>query len=188
MTPSVALRSLNSQIHTYRTREIVDPEIDLFMHFDGPITPPYQGLRRPVGDAVFDTIANYASMIAGRDGLLVSHSPGDSPIVLDVADRSARGMFALEHALAIDLARTYPDALLKDREAAARATLGLAAYWCDRLKLNGLSETCAHNLLGTRPDDAIGIVLFDFAEAAIRQRYADLGLPPIIELVVHETD
>lgn len=182
MTPSVALRTLHAQIESYWTREIIDPEIDLYMHFDGHVRPPRPGTRRPVGDPVFDTISNYASMIAGRENLLVV-APNPEPVIeVEETDRTTRVMFALEHSLAIDLSRNYPDSPLTNREAAARATLALAAFWCDRKELTGLRDRDAHPLLGTRPNDAIGAVLYDFAVTALASPQGQLGPVPVIHL------
>ena len=167
MTPSVALRALFEQMRTFGSFAKSGKSTDVYQHFVGPITPPVKGTRRPIGDPVFDSIADYASQVVARAGLLTSRSLGEEPKRLDEYGQLTRSLYAVEHALAIDLGRVAPDISLRRRHTAARATLAVASFWCDRNELLRLDEKGTHPILGGRPDDEIGIVLWEHAVIAL---------------------
>ncbi len=167
MTPSVAYRALFEQMRTFESYAQAGKSTDVYQHFVGPITPPVNGTRRPIGDPVFDSIADYASKVVARAGLLTSRSLGEENVRLQEYGQMTRSMYAVEHALAIDLCRVASDISLRRRHTCARATLAVAAFWCDRSELLRLGEKGTHTLLGGRPADEIGIVLWEHAVIAL---------------------
>ncbi len=165
MTPTVALRRLYELLLSYRSLSLTGQRPSTFVHFTGTICPPRRHVTLPLGDPVFDAVADYASKVVARAGLLTSR-PGNAP-EFDQYAVTSRQLFTIEHALAVDFARTTPDVSIDDREAYARMTLALAAYWCDRCELTGLGGLGVHPLLGLRPTDSYGAALYDHAIAAL---------------------
>lgn len=167
MTPSVALRALFEQVRSFRQLVAAGRHVDVHAHFQGPIRPPRRGASRPMGDPVFNAVADYASKLIARSGLLTIRNGLDDRGRLDENGRLTRTMFAAEHALAMDLARVADDVPLREREVLARGILALAAFWCDRSELEGLGTPHAHPLLGRRPSDTVGRVLWDHAATVL---------------------
>lgn len=167
MTPSVALRALLEQLQGYRRLLDSGVNVDLFLHFSGPLTPPIRHQTRPMVDPVIDAIAAYASAVVGRAGLLTSQLGTSEASRLENHGRLTRQLFTVEHAVAIEFARNAPSMALRPREVAARAVLALASYWCDRDELLGLGTHDGHPLLGHSPEDAVGHVLFEHAVLAL---------------------
>lgn len=161
MTPAVALRRLWEQLDSYRKLTAKGVEIDVFQHFPGPISPPRSGKRPLVGDPVYVAVAEYISAVLGRAGAIGVAS--DQRRV----DRYSRLLFTIEHALAIELEKVAAGMSMHDREAAAQITLSLASFWLDRTHLARLNAEAAHPLLGVRPADAFGKVLYDNAFEAL---------------------
>lgn len=136
-------------------------------HFHGSILPPLHRRHGGMGDPVTAAVADYASKVLARSGLLTVRNGLDERSRLDEYGKVNRAMFTIEHALAIDLGRVASSTPLRLREARARAVLALAAYWCDRSQLEGLQALGSHPLLGARPTDALGRVLHDHAASAL---------------------
>lgn len=168
LTPVVALRNLFEQLRSYEAISAQGNRLDVYSHFPGPILPPARHMTRPMGDPVLDAIAQYASWVASRAGLLTTRNQLDERHRLNEYGRLTRHLFTTEHALAVDLERVAPDLSLRDREKAARAVLALAAFWCDRCELIDLDSPSAHPLLGILPSDRVGKVLYDHAKDALR--------------------
>lgn len=169
MTPSVALRCLHAELR-HVAHLLNDPArarvTDVGSAFQGHLRPPIPGTRAPIGDPAGDAVAAYASRTLAAAGLLGPR--GD----LDQLEREQR---ATEHALAIDLARVNPGLCAAEAGIAALITLTTAAYWTDRDQLEAVEPQTAgpvDRLLGARPDDVRGRVLFDAAMSAW------LGLDP----------
>lgn len=191
LTPTVALRSLYEQLRSFEELTARGNRLDIFVHFAGAIRPPARNVSRPMGDPVFDAIADYASKVIARAGLLTSRTSTDERNRFDEYSRMSRQVFTAEHALAVDLVRTVPDLTLRQREVAARAALALAAYWCDRDSLTGLDKASSHRLLGDRPIDPIGAVLHQHALQALTHRPDNEATPlrdhEIIDLTANLT-
>lgn len=177
MTPSVALRALFEQLVRFEQAHNAGDDVDVIEHFEGPILPPQSHLRRPIGDPVFEAIAEYASFVISRAGMLTNKDDADPDLRLQEHGRITRSLFAIEHALAIDLARIAPEIPLRRRQAHARATLAVAAFWCDRPELIRNDGPPANVLLGLRPEDPAGAILWDHAMLALAS-----GAPQVIEV------
>ncbi len=187
LTPSVALRTLCEQVQEYEgliESGAVYPgsTVTLASHFAYPLSPPASGERRPIGDLVYDAIADYASKVLSRQGLLSTASNDDPERRARRHVQLTRELFAFEHALAMGLLRLFPDSSLVLREHAARVTLAIAAYWCDRDQLDFCDDGFSHPLLGERPSDTRGQVLFDHAIDALDQPH-NLRLPQTEEFL-----
>lgn len=167
LTPSVALRTLVEQLQKFEEfmkQGVVrrGSVVTVYTHFDYPLPPPSRDVRRPIGSPVYDAIADYASKLLARQGLL-SATEDNSESRLQRHTQLNRELFAFEHALAFGLGRLFPEASLHLRENAARCALGVAAFWCDRNELVFTTAGLSHPILGERPDDEQGQVLYDFA-------------------------
>ena len=123
-----------------------------------------------MGDRVFDAIADYASKVASRAGLLSIASGPQSAKSMEAYALIGRHLFTIEHSLAVDLGRTTPDVSIHERDRWARASLALAAFWCDRPELLFPPDEAFDSydpLLGKCPSDAVGAALHDHAETAL---------------------
>lgn len=168
LTPSVALRTLVEQLQRYEEfvkKGFVRPgsTINIYVHFAYPLPPPTPGLRREIGSAVYDAIADYASKLLARQGMLSALGEDDAEYRVSRHTQLNREIFAFEHALAFGLQRLYPEASLVLREHAARCALSVAAFWCDRDRLLFADNGLSHPILGDRPIDERGRVLYDRA-------------------------
>lgn len=171
LTPSVALRVLTEQIQHFEAlleAGSVQPSSHaLLTHFSYPLPPPGMGVKRSVHDPVLDAIADYASKVLALQGLFVAGTR------MERLDRTARQvlltreLFAFEHALAMGIAQLFPNSSLVLRENASKGTLAIAAFWCDRHQLVFAKDGFSHHLLGERPTDERGQVLYDYAIDAL---------------------
>jgi hypothetical protein len=163
MTPSVALRALFEQLGAWDSLTRSGRRVEVYEHFIGPVTPPRRHSGRAIGDPVFDAIAEYAALVVGRAGLLTNRLRSLNRDSLGHYERMSRAIFAYEHSLAIDLGRVAPEIALRTRHLSARAVLSVAAYWCDRCELLDIGGNGVHALLGARPDEPVGAVLWEHA-------------------------
>ena len=180
ITPSVAFRALHDQLRIYLDRFTVAPGFDMYLHFDGPITPPRPGTVRD-DSAVTGAITEYISKHAARSAALAAGE-------IALHGRLTRAMFVMEHSVAIDLGRNYPNELLREREVHARRSLAVAAFWYSQSDLGGIGVSGSHPVLGLRPVDQLGRSLYDFAAAAFRPPLGPLTGTFEINLVEPEID
>lgn len=176
MTPSVALRALFEQLNAYEQALVEARPADIDEVFVGPILPPHLHLRRPIGDPAHEAVAEYASFVIARAGQLTTKDTGDEGLRLEQHRRLSARITAAEHSLAIDLARLAPEIPLRGRQAHARAIWSLAAFWCDRRELIRSDGPAANELLGKRPTDEAGSILWEHAMLAMTPKNRTIDL------------
>ena len=158
LTPSVAFRALHDELRIYLESFTVAPGLDMYLHFNGPITPPRPGTTRD-DNAVTAAIVDYTGKHSARDSALEAGH-------IALHGRLTREMFVMEHAIAIDLGRTCPNRPLRERETFARRSLAVAAFWYSQDDLSGIGVSGSHPILGLRPPANLGCSLYDFAAAS----------------------